>query len=216
MNFAVSASSSASSRTQHGSNIADLTRRQEKIQEMQGKYAEAQNEDNLTAEAEMNSNEATPNLLQKKINKILTKLKLISSISNILNTNNGDNDNNSTEGSNNVVTTGRSGIEITEENSNTTSNKNKEEVEEIPEMIFQKSIYPKSINESPIKFTLGFNERTEDNTEANETNKSKEMNRFGQVGVFLAEVLGSIVALAYGAAIQLTHLTQGTLTPPTD
>lgn len=177
---------------------------------MQSKHAIEENEEFLPQE-DMNTNEASPNFLQKKVEKILSKLQFIS---NVFNTNNNNNNNEITEMPNTEVITSDI-MEITEETVTTISDENKEDVEEISEETLQKAIYPKSSNEPPIRFTLDIKDVTEENNiTTNEINNEKQTNRFGQVGVFFAEILGSIVALAYGAALQLNQITQGTTTSP--
>lgn len=215
LNLAAAASSSASNRWQHYTNIADLRRRHDKVEQMQGKYSMEDNEDDLSPQEEMNNNEATPNFLQKKIRKILFKLKLISDLSNVFHT--------SDESSTNSVNVDFDSSEYATNNdvqeiTTVSSFKEREDVEEIPKQTFQKTIYSKSTNEAPIKLTLDINETSENedqNTEINDANNEDQKNRFGQVGVFLAEVFGSLVALAYGASIQFNHFLQGTMQPPT-
>lgn len=181
---------------------------------MQSKYAIEDNADDLTPEEEMNNNEAAPSILQKKIRKILLKLKLISELSNIFHT--------SDENSMNETDVDLDSSEYTTNNDDSKITtvvpfKDKEDVEEISKPTFQKTIYTKSTNEAPIKLTLNINEKNEDeedNISISETIDENQMNRFGPVGVFLAEVFGSLVALAYGATIQFNHFIQGTMQPP--
>lgn len=216
INLAASASSSASSsQAQPYTNIADLRRKHEKIQQIQGKDELENEEDGLTLDDEMNTNEANPSFLQKKINKILAKLRLLSEISQVFQTNNENSDIEPPEefDSDGEMTTIKETTNQIDENVNSTSVR---DVEEVKEQSFQKAIYLKSGVEPPIRFTLDLKDTSiEDNSATTEPTSDKQKGRFGQVGIFFAEILGSIVALAYGAAMQFNHLTQGTIEPPT-
>lgn len=183
------------------------------MEQIQNKYIE-ENTDDLAIEEGMNTNEVTPNIIQKKIGKILAKLKLISEISNIFLPNNGTANNETHIISNNTneFTTNDGVLEITTK----TSTKDEDDVEEIAGQIFQKKIYPKSADEPPIRFTLdikGSDEDEQNYPALDDASPDEQKNPFGQVGIFIAEVLGSIVALAYGAAIQFNHFIEGAKDP---
>lgn len=206
---------SASLQPQPYTNIADLRRRHEKAEEIQSKYAADEEIVNPTPQDEMKTNEVTPNIFQKKFSSLLAKLKLISNLSKMFIDSN-ENENNHTSldiNDDGKTSTIHNSIESDIMVSNLTSN-DREEVEGIPKQQLRKTIY--RANNTPIKFTLdikGVDENNVTNIIQNDQNTQDQMNRFGQVGVFLAEVVGSIVALAYGAVIQLNHLLQPTISP---
>lgn len=191
-----------------------MTRRNEKTEQIRSKYAVKENVDDSANTVGLNTNEVTPNIIQKKIGKILTKLKLISDISNIFFPNNEivNNETNMVFNNTSEFTNNNENMELT----TITSSKDEEDVEEISQQTFQKNIYPKSAEEPPIRFTLdikGADEDRENYPAQDDTSPEDQKNLFGQVGIFLAEVLGSIVALAYGAAIQFNHFIEGTKEP---
>lgn len=72
---------SASSPSLPYTNIADLRRRNEKIQKLQDEkqLTEINNDDDIKSE-EPDKNEATPNFFQKKLNKIWAKLRFLTTI----------------------------------------------------------------------------------------------------------------------------------------
>lgn len=81
---------------------------------------------------------------------------------------------------------------------------------------FQKFIYRKEENTGPLKVNLKISELPNEgdieeiDIEQNIEEGKNEMNKLGQVGVFFAEILGSLVGLAYGAAAHLNNMVQGT------
>lgn len=210
--LAASASSAATfSQSQQLTNIVDLRRKQDKLQQIQ---PNENLEDSLPSDEEMNTNEAEPSIIEKKINTILTKLKIISQASNIFNKDQGVDNPTLSIDFGEGFTTVQPNMEMDESHLHTTSG-DYTDVEEISEQTLQKTIYPYSIDEPPIKFTLDIQDLEERNdTIESDTTEENQMNKFGQFGVFLAEILGTIVALAYGTALHINQFIEGTLSPP--
>ncbi|XP_066259993.1 uncharacterized protein [Euwallacea similis] len=198
--LAGSASASASAPTTTASYITDFRRKTAKVTQLQeekddiGSFPE-ENDEEPNGE---NDNEASPNLLHKKIGKILTKLRLIAQIKNAYHNIPVKNDG------------------FMEENTNTTSTKN--DTKPVPtssvnitilEHIQQIPATPKKSlkigTEPPVEMDLEI-EQINDKLVTNKKNeklKEQEPSRLESLGIFFVELLGSIVGLTYGAVAQI-------------
>lgn len=82
----------------------------------------------------------------------------------------------------------------------------------------QKVIYPHKTYGEPLRVTLEIREAPGNGTEVDGDNMEgeakPEMGKLGQIGVFFAELFGSLVGLAYGAAAHFNNVAQGNTTPP--
>ncbi|XP_023311284.1 uncharacterized protein LOC108909225 [Anoplophora glabripennis] len=228
-NLATSASASAPPRPV--SHIADLRKKQQKVEQLsQSEKLLAGDDDtdgNLSVEgADDGDNEAAPTLLQKKIGKILRKIRFFSTLANASGGNGGHGDGNvdetgsslsnttiqtTTEGNTNLNDTLDGTPDISENDVRTS-----EEITTERTRTFQKVIYPHSKHDAPFKVSFDVNEKivnrpdTEDVAEHSQNIQMVEdMSRLGQIGVFFAEIVGSIVGLIYGAAAHITSNTNG-------
>lgn len=168
---------------------------------------------------EKDNNEASPSLIQKKINKILAKIQLLTSftVSSSSSTetpdlelDSDDNNNNTTDG---ITEMPKSGVKIQFEDVTTKQPKKSE--------IIQKISSPTKEYGIPLRINLEINDLEnidnatdiEENIEVSSSNQN--MNRIGQIGIFFVELFGSLVGLAYGAVAHLNNTIQGTGTPET-
>ncbi|KAG5895553.1 hypothetical protein JTB14_010696 [Gonioctena quinquepunctata] len=194
-NLATSASASASSIATPLTHIADLTRRQEKAEKLRAEKQLIEDDQfQFEENADEDTNEASPSLLQKKFNKLVTKIRFFTGLSAAVTNNNRDS------------------YEELEDFFNSTA-----EVTTPDSPTFQKVIYPHGKNRAPLKLNLkiGKGDASEEAMNADVGEDVVVMGRIGQIGVFFAELLGSVVGLAYGAAAHLNNALQAT-TPQSD
>nr|XP_023014603.1 uncharacterized protein LOC111504317 isoform X1 [Leptinotarsa decemlineata] len=199
-NLATSASASASSPPGPVTNIADLTRRQDKAEKLQAEKQIVENDNfHFDDDIDEDKNEASPSLFQKKLNKILAKIRFISTISTVVRGNNHSN-----EGSSDTQDNNPEEFEIdTKKTENTTPLISEQQT-------FQKVIYPNRNYGAPLKLNLkiGGDPGSTEITEEENVGDNASAGRIGHIGVFFAEILGSIVGLAYGAAAHLNNVIQ--------
>ncbi|KAJ8957919.1 hypothetical protein NQ318_001916 [Aromia moschata] len=205
--LATSASASASNPLAPVSHIADLRTKQKKAEQLQTEKQLGEDEEvappsppnEEEEEEDESANEASPSLFQKKVGKILTKLRIISRLTapRAELDDNKDGDEEIQKGE-----LGEVDVELVDD-----AKSKENDTEVLP--TFQKVIYTDSRQGKPIRYTLDLNEKlTEEEDGGSEPQKA--MGRLEQVGVFFAELVGSIVGLVYGAAAQINNSVQGT------
>ncbi|KAJ8981928.1 hypothetical protein NQ317_002098, partial [Molorchus minor] len=194
--LASSASASASAPREPISHIIDLRMKQQKAEKLQAEKQLAEDDGGLLEEEEDDeaTNEASPSLFQKKVGKILTKLRIITALTNVGNSGNTDRQKEVED-----LDASRA-LEDNREENNTDK--------DIP--TFQKVIYPRPGLAKPIRFQLDVNERLTDAADDQAGNEDETAGRLGQIGMFFAELIGSIVGLVYGAAAQVDNSLHGT------
>ncbi|CAG9767641.1 unnamed protein product [Ceutorhynchus assimilis] len=199
--LAGSASASASSPSTTASYIADLRRKDSKAAQLQEEKSlvglEPLSEEVNKSNEEANNNEASPSLLQKKIGKVLAKLRLIAQIKNAYHYKPEEHEHES-----NITLTSQENT--TEEN----QTESKANIQQIPSAAYG---VPLNDEDQPEKIQIEINDKLE-NDFKHESDKIKEPNRLSTIGVFFAEILGSIVGLTYGAFAQITSANQNPVT----
>jgi len=213
--LASSASASASAPSTQLSFIADLRKKQEKSAQLQQDkdivglepLPDEEEEEQSSGGGGDGNNEASPSLLEKKISKILAKLRLIAQIKNAFHYRpeaDEDSDLN---------------FNITSDNSNSSEPHQKEDL--------AASIDPriadggKAQSENIQLIPPATSQRAKDteptkvDLEANRVYRATEPNRLGALGVFFAELVGSVVGLTYGAFAQILSAGQSPVTVST-
>ncbi|XP_056630816.1 uncharacterized protein LOC130897065 [Diorhabda carinulata] len=199
--IAVSASSSASSPTSaRFTNIADYRRKEGKAQELEAEKQLSEDHEIEENPNEKDKNEANPTFLQKKINKILTKLQFISSFV----APPEPEENNSTEVSTEEIPRSEVKIDLKQ-----------------PDFFKSKTPFQNLISQqygTPLKINLDIQD-SESSTEFENFDDvnctSQENNKIGQAGIHFAELFGSFLALVYGAFAHINKVIQGEYQPET-
>lgn len=202
--IAASASSSASSSTSaRFTNIADYRRKEEKAQELQSEKQLIEDDEIREDPMDKDKNEANPTFLQKKINKILTKLQFISSFVAPPEPEEAE-ENNSTEVSTEEVSRSEVKIDL-----------------EQPDFLKSRTPFQNLISQqygAPLKINLDIQD-SDNSTEFENFDEvnctSQENNKIGQAGIHFAELFGSFLALVYGAFAHINRVIQGESQPET-
>ncbi|XP_072383735.1 uncharacterized protein [Diabrotica undecimpunctata] len=211
--FSLAGSASASSSSVDNSqsakftNIVDYHKKEQKRQQLQTEKRIGEDDEISDDPVEKEENEASPSFLQKKVNKILAKIQLFSSFS----------DSSATQDS-----------EVEEETKNNSTEKTPKSDVIIDFGNFpsptpktagsQKVVVPAEYG-APLRLTLDINdvENVTDIEHINSPNCThiESTNKLGQIGVYFAELFGSIVGLAYGAMAHINNALQGQNKPET-
>ncbi|XP_050299456.1 uncharacterized protein LOC126738258 [Anthonomus grandis grandis] len=240
--LAGSASASASAATPK-SVIADLRRKDVKaaeLQEFNDGMGTSYNEPDEDKESE--NNEVYPSLFQKKINKILGKLRLIAQIKQAYRYQPEDHNSDT----NITLSSQEDNVDAPKSNSTVTIQKDKENIktniapkkadyrsqniQHVPasaplndDQVMQSSNVlelQESPNDEPLKVDLDA-DKLNDNVEVLITPQTpflrkeklrNEPSRLGTLGVFFVELVGSLVGLTYGAVAQITSGGQSPVT----
>lgn len=189
----VTSASSASSGFPISGNIADL--RTKKFQQLNEKQPAADDE---VPNFEQDTNEVAPSLLQKKINKVLGKLRFIYELSSGSNNNNDANNNNN---SNNDDDFDMELEDFDKEFEN--DNKNRTDLN-------ANDFFPEINRTEAIKgYVYGAPEKIQESVQEKRFNFDP-----ASIGVYFLELIGSLVGLTFGAAAQMNY--QSTTKSPLD
>ncbi|XP_076257110.1 uncharacterized protein LOC143194302 [Rhynchophorus ferrugineus] len=218
--FASSASTVSSTTESH---IADLRKKAEKSAQLQQDKEIVQQEDLADDEDDESSgddvnievNEASPSFIRKKVSKILAKLRLIAQIKNAYHASKG-----LSKHHRNLTFSITPSKNSTDHQIKSAEDTEEFEVESIApqsqniQQIYRYSgpserlILPNERIDEPTKVAVEVNEINDkvENIDKPDTNKAQEPepSRFGPLGVFFAELFGTLVGLTYGAVTQLT------------
>ncbi|CAH1184565.1 unnamed protein product, partial [Phyllotreta striolata] len=194
LTLASSASASSSSPSAKLTNIADYTKKQEKVQELENEKR-LTNTDivNPIDSDEQTNNEATPSLIRKQLNKFLAKIQFLSTLS---------------------ASQAPMDVEETAEGATATP-KSEVKIEfDGPGEHIQRLTGSRKEYGIPLRINLEINEVAGNSTEAAEdaveaAGSAEEAARVGQLGVFFAELFGSLVGLVYGAIAHINNAAQG-------
>ncbi|XP_030747660.1 uncharacterized protein LOC115876099 [Sitophilus oryzae] len=236
LGLASSASSSASAAATPLSHIIDLRRKEEKSAQLQedkqlsgsGEIDDNKEEveasgDGIDKDENEEANEASPSFITKKVNKILAKLRLIAQIKNVYHYNKDIRENNFKPNLTFNITPVQSTTEndLKKEVLNTTDLKiepvkeKSQKIQQVTPYFYKPPktsiVFPKENLYEPTKIDIdvnAVNDKLQETKELNEKIQEPEPGRFGPVGVFFAELLGTVVGLTYGAIAQFTSGTQ--------
>ncbi|KAL1501283.1 hypothetical protein ABEB36_006633 [Hypothenemus hampei] len=202
-NIASSASATASSLPQASSKfVVDFRKKNIKAAELeQDKNLKLDSLEANDNEEKM-ANEASPSLLRKKISKILTKFRLIAQIKNAHHYKSEDSQHETSTSINNEQTTT---VESVKNRSSFVQEKSKY-IQHIPP-VSSYDTSNKETTEKPTTIELDISQIPDEQQHITE-----DPSRFGTLGVFFAELIGSLVGLTYGAVAQLGATGQNPVT----
>ncbi|XP_028130810.2 uncharacterized protein LOC114326596 [Diabrotica virgifera virgifera] len=211
--FSLAGSASASSSSVDTSesakftNIVDYHKKEEKRQQLQTEKRIGEDDDISDDPAEKEENEASPSFLQKKVNKILAKIQLFSTFS----------DSSATQD-----------LEVEEETkSNSTEETPKSDViidfgdfpSPTPKVAGSQKVVVPAEYGAPLRLTWDNNDAENITDIEHIINPNcthiESTNKLGQIGVYFAELFGSIVGLAYGAMAHINNALTGQNKPET-